>query len=184
MNDTTKPTIGIIYGSTNGATAEAALKIQQELTAHGLSTERHDILGTEVKTLERFDKLFLGCPTWHIGDLQDDWAGKKYKELATLNLTGKQAALFGTGDQYVYSDTFQDALGILAAELRHSGVELVGMWPTDGYEHTESKGAIAGKFLGLALDDDNQAKQTPGRIKAWVAQVVVEMNLKPELVLN
>lgn len=88
------------------------------------------------------------------------------------------------GDQYVYADTFQDALGILALELKTAGAELVGQWSSNGYDFIASRGCITGKFVGLALDDDNQAKQTPERIKHWVNQIIREMDLKQLLVTN
>jgi flavodoxin I len=169
-------TVGIIYGSSSGTTADAAKKIQKELASHGLSAELHDILGIEVTRLESFSHLFIGCSTWHIGDLQDDWAAK-YKRLETLNLSGHHVALFGGGDQLIYSDTFQDALGILATEFLKADATIVGHWPIDGYDFIASKGVVGNQFIGLALDDDNQANLTAQRIKTWVARVVKEMNL-------
>lgn len=44
--------IGIIYGSTSGATAEAAKRIYKEFNLQGIKTELHDIAKTEVRSLE------------------------------------------------------------------------------------------------------------------------------------
>jgi flavodoxin I len=169
--------IGIIYGSSSGATAEAAKSIQKELSSHGVSAELHDILGVDIRRLESFTHLFIGCSTWHIGDLQDDWAAK-YKSIETLNLSGKYVALFGAGDQLIYSDTFQDAIGILATEFLKADATIVGHWPIDGYDFIASKAVVGNQFIGLALDDDNEAKKTPERIKHWTEQVILEMNLE------
>jgi flavodoxin I len=171
-------TIGVIYGSSSGATAEAAKKIQKELVSFGLSVELHDIAKLEVKSLESFTHLFIGCSTWHIGDLQDDWA-EKLEQLSLLRLSGKYVALFGAGDQLIYSDTFQDALGILAAEFLRADATIVGHWPIDGYDFIASKAVVGNMFIGLALDDDNQAHLTTERVKNWVAQVIGEMCLQP-----
>ena len=46
---------------------------------------------------------------------------------------------------------------------------------TDGYEFDESNAVRKGKFVGLALDADNQSELTESRIKAWVEQI------KPDL---
>jgi flavodoxin len=51
--------IGIIYGSSSGATADAAKKLQKELALHGLGAELYDILGFDVKGLESFSHLFM-----------------------------------------------------------------------------------------------------------------------------
>jgi flavodoxin I len=168
--------VGIIYGSSSGVTAEAAKSIQKELAVFGTRAELHDIAKTELKRLESFDLLLIGCSTWHIGDLQDDWESK-YKLLETLNLTGKYVALFGAGDQLIYSDTFQDALGILATEFLRAGATIIGHWPIDGYDFIDSKAVVGNMFIGLALDDDNQANLTATRIKTWVGNLVNELNL-------
>lgn len=171
-------TIGIIYGSSSGATAEAAKTIQKELGIHGISAELHDISKLELKRLESFELLFIGCSTWHIGDLQDDWESK-YKGIDTLELSGKYVALFGAGDQLIYSDTFQDAIGILATEFLKADATIIGHWPIDGYDFIASKAVVGNMFIGLALNDDNQASLTAPRIKCWLAQVTSEVNLEP-----
>ena len=44
----------------------------------------------------------------------------------------------------------------------------MGKWPTEGYEFDESIALEDGKFLGLALDYDNQSSLSEERIKKWV----------------
>lgn len=168
--------IGILYGSSSGATANAAKSIKKELASYGLESELHDIAKINVMRLESFTHLFIGCSTWHIGDLQDDWESK-YKLIETLHLTGKYVALFGAGDQLIYSDTFQDAIGILATEFLRADATIIGHWPIDGYDFIASKGVVGNMFIGLALDDDNQANLTATRIKTWVGTLVNELSL-------
>ena len=59
-----------------------------------------------------------------------------------------------------------------------NGANLVGLWENQGYEHTASKAIRDGYFLGLALDEDNQAELTDERVSAWVEQVLIEFELK------
>ncbi len=33
---------------------------------------------------------------------------------------------------------------------------MIGAWPAEGYEYTNSRAIREGKFVGLALDEDNQ----------------------------
>lgn len=169
--------IGLFFGSDTGNTAQAAELIQKEFAAFqpGLVTVT-DIAGRDLHELEAYDKLILGCPTWNIGELQSDW-DSLFPQLDSIDLRGKQVALFGLGDEGGYPDTYQDAIGIIGKKVRERGASLVGYWPTDGYDFLESLGVQDGMFMGLALDDDNAPELTPKRIKAWVQQLITEFGL-------
>jgi flavodoxin I len=123
-----------------------------------------------------YDKLILGCPTWNIGELQSDW-DRLLPQMDTLDLSGRQVALFGLGDEGGYPDTYQDAIGIIGEKARERGATLVGFWPTAGYDFLESRGVEDGMFMGLMLDDDNAPELTPERIKVWVQQLVQEFGI-------
>ena len=82
----------------------------------------------------------------------------------------------GLGDADGYPDTFLDAMGIIHDRIKDKGATFVGAWPTDGYNFEASKGVVDGKFLGLAIDEDNQKDLTDKRVADWVAL------LKPEYV--
>jgi flavodoxin len=51
------------------------------------------------------------------------------------------------------------------------------MWPVEGYSFDASAAVEGDHFVGLALDDDNEAAQTPQRISAWVKQLIGEFGL-------
>lgn len=156
--------IGIFYGSTTGNTEGAAEKIKELINAEAV----YNISSTPVEKMMEYDFLLLGSSTWGFGDIQDDWE-VVLDGLGKLDLKGKKIALFGMGDQVTYDQTFCDALGILFETLSNSNAEFAGKISTDGYEFTESKAVIDGKFVGLALDDDNQDELTDKRIEDWVA---------------
>ena len=99
--------IGIFFGSTTGNTKSAAQKIQSELGEAQLK----DLKESSIKEMEEYDVLLLGASTWGFGELQHDWESV-IADLSKLNLNGKKVALFGTGDQMAYPDTFVDSLGI------------------------------------------------------------------------
>ncbi len=154
--------VKVIYGSTTGNTETAA---QQIAGAFGVAAinianaKADDFLA---------DLLILGSSTWGLGELQDDWiSGVAY--LSKADLTGKKVAVFGTGDQSGFADTFVDALGIIAGVAKSRGAEIVGETSTEGYTHSGSAAESDGKFCGLALDDNNEPEKTPARIAAWVA---------------
>lgn len=165
--------IGLFYGSTNGATAAVAGMIQDAFAERGVTVELFDIAEYLLETMLDFDHLILGISTWNVGQLQADWEAV-YPELDALDLTGKQAALYGLGDQVGYPDTFLDALFFVADKVREQGATLVGKWPVEGYTFTQSWAVEEEQFLGLAVDEDNQAELTEVRVSAWVEQLLSE----------
>jgi flavodoxin I len=161
--------IGLFYGTQTGNTQTAAETIQKEFGGDSV-VELHDVANADTDDFAEYDCLIIGCPTWNIGELQSDWEGL-YEELDSVDFAGKKVAYFGPGDQVGYADNFQDAMGILEEKISELGGTTVGYWPTEGYDFSESKAVKDGKFVGLALDDDNQSELTDTRIKQWVAQL-------------
>ncbi len=169
--------IGIFTGSTYGNTRAAADTLEKLFKDSGVLVSNHDIALVKADKLLEYDLLLIGCSTWYVGEMQDDWYGK-LEALSKLDLTGKKVALFGMGDQLTYSDTFQDALGMLAETLEQGGATLVGLTSTDGYKFSNSRAVRGQQFVGLALDDDNQSKLTKPRLQVWMAQLVKELELR------
>lgn len=168
--------VGLFYGSTTGKTADAAEQVQAALGGES-AVDLHDIADVEASRLAEYDCLIIACPTWNIGDLQDDWEAV-FDDLDSVDFSGKTVAYFGTGDQIGYADNFMDAMGQLEEKISGLGGKTVGYWPADEYEHSESQAIRAGdKFCGLALDDDNEADKSESRIQAWSAQIKQEMGL-------
>lgn len=167
--------IGLFYGSTTGKTADVAEQIQAILGGDSV-VDLHDISEKSVSDLAEYDYLIIGCPTWNIGDVQDDWDAV-IDDLDDVDFNGKTVAYFGTGDQIGYADNFQDAMGILEEKIASLGGKTVGYWSADGYEHTDSKAIRDGKFCGLALDEDNESDKTAERIQVWCAQIKSEMGI-------
>ncbi|MBD2231602.1 flavodoxin FldA [Phormidium tenue] len=161
--------IGLFFGTQTGNTEAIAEAIQAEFGGDGVVT-LHDVADASPDDFIGYPCLIIGCPTWNIGELQSDWEGL-YDELDEIDFSGKQVAYFGAGDQVGYADNFQDAMGILAEKITELGATTVGYWPTDGYDFSDSKAVHNGRFVGLALDEDNQPELTGDRIKAWVTQL-------------
>jgi flavodoxin I len=170
-------TIGIFVGSTYGNTESAAEQIAEALyNRTGIGIDLANVKDDGCSAMQDYQHILIGCSTWHDGKLQDDWENC-LEELQRLDLNGKTVGIFGAGDQQGYAFSFQDALGLLGIELRARGAKLVGFTSTDGYSHAESKGVENGKFMGLALDYDNQEDLNNSRIEAWVEQIILEMRL-------
>ena len=166
--------LGIFFSSSTGNTEEAADAIK---AAFGGDVDVYSVADTPVSKMLDYDNIIIGIPTWEIGELEADWDAV-VDDFAALDLSGKLVAVFGLGDQVGYPDTYQDGIGILGKKARDAGATLVGYTDTDGHEFDDSYGLEDGRFMGLALDDDNQAGDTDARIAAWVEQLSVEFKLE------
>lgn len=159
-------TVHVIYGSDSGRTKAAAGKIAAKLDGKVIN-----ISDATTADFENCDLLVLGSPTYGEGDLQPDWE-TGVDLIAEADLTGKKVALFGLGDQNTYPDSFVDALGTLFDAVTQKGAEVVGFTDTKGYEFEGSTAVRDGQFVGLVLDQDNQAAKSEKRIASWTSQIL------------
>ena len=166
--------IGIIYGSTTGATELVADNIKHHLG--DLASSPIEVYKFEPKDIAQFDVVLFGIPTWNIGEMQEDWEDAA-EEFAIPEMKGKKVGLFGCGDQGGYPDTFGDALGLLWDISEPAGAQLIGRWSTDGYDYEASAGERDGKLLGLMVDEDHQPSLSDERIEKWCVQVKLELGL-------
>ncbi len=159
--------ISVIYGTDTGNTRTVAKKIGKKIPD---ASVRH-IAEASRQDLESCDLLILGSPTCGLGELPADWE-KGLSLLSSADLSAKKVALFGTGDQFNYPDSFADAIGTLYDTVTARGANVMGQTDADGYEFTGSTALRDGKFVGLVLDVDNQANKTEARIESWINQIL------------
>ncbi len=169
--------MAIFYGSSTGNTEKAAQKIKKELG--DLVSHIADVANADPKDLENYDLLFLGVPTWNVGEMQEDWESF-IPRMQGLDLSGKKVAFFGLGDAVGYPENFLDAMGELWGAVQMLGnPELIGTWPKEGYAFDQSKGMYdSDHLLGLGLDEDNESNLTDKRIKAWLPKVMQDAGLQ------
>lgn len=159
----------IFYASNTGNTEEIAKEISKELG----NVKLVDISEDRITLINEYDKIILGFSTWGDGELQDNWSDV-WEDLKELNFSDKTVALFGLGDQENYGYTYIDAVGIAYEQLKDSGANIIGSWDiSDEYFHDESRAIIDNKFVGLALDEDNQANLTTQRILKWCEDIKI-----------
>jgi flavodoxin I len=165
MNSTT-----IIFGSTTGMTEDIAMRIASQLN---VSRENvYEVADITPEIISRYGVLLLGSSTWGSGELQDDWY-RGVEVLKKSDLNGKKISFFGTGDSYSYPDTFCDALGLIYGEIRSSGALFTGRVDAADYTFDDSVSVADGQFVGLALDEVNEADKTDDRISRWIKSLVI-----------
>lgn len=175
--------VGIFFGTDSGSTRKYAKviykKLGEEIAAKPLNINR-----VEASVFDDYDYLILGTPTYGAGllpGLTSECQSESWEEFVPnfddMNLNGKKVALFGLGDQVNYPNEFVDGLGELYDCVSACGADVVGLWPTEGYEFNESTAVDEDVFVGLVLDKDNQASLCEERITGWLEQITAEMGL-------
>ena len=162
--------IGLFFGSTSGNTEIAVEFMEEHLADAGFEVEAHNVADTDVERMLDYDNIIIGCPTWNIGELQDDW-DSVYLDFEKLDFSGKTAAFFGCGDQIGYPDNFLDAIGILSRQFMEKGGTLVGKCSPEPYEFRDSIAMEEGELLGLGLDYDNEEEECEGQMTSWLDSV-------------
>ena len=160
--------IGVFYGSTTGHTQEVVENVVSKLNDAGLEVDIFDVSKASKDDLVKYENLILASSTYGDGDLQTDWEDFA-NNLCEDSFENKVVAIIGLGDQDSYSDTFCDAIGILANLAKKA--TLVGKTKNSGYEFESSKSLEGDEFLGLVIDEDNQSDLTEERIANWVNEV-------------
>jgi flavodoxin I len=155
---------GIFYGSSTGTTEKIAEAIAKKL---GIPSDDVHNIESNGGDLSAYDFLIFGASSTGIGDLQYFW--EDYLEvLKAADLRGKKIALFCCGDSYTYSDSFCGAMRKIYDAIEDKGCDVVEGISIDGYEVGDTDAVIGDKFVGLAIDNDNEEDKTPERIDAWI----------------
>jgi flavodoxin I len=156
----------IIYSFTSNKTAKAGEKIVSGFD----KSLKLDVVDADDLTEEKFlayDQLILGVPTWFDGELPHYW-DEFVPAMEEMEMKGKKVAIYGLADQVGYPENFADGVGILARLLRDRGAEIVGRTNIDNYTFESSHAIENGQFLGLVLDQENQARLSKKRIENWL----------------
>jgi len=113
----------MIYASMTGNTEEMANAIAEGIQESGKEVEIIDIFDNpSASILMDYEGILLGSYTWGEGDLPDEFLDF-YEEMDQLDLSGKKAFVFGSGDT-VYDD-FAGAVDRLIEKLQERGAEVV-----------------------------------------------------------
>jgi len=101
--------------------------------------------------------------------MQEDWENFAH-QLTKIDMKGKKVAFFGIGDQVEWADSFVNGMGMLHHQVAKIA-DVVGYTSMDGYDFEISLAVKDNQFVGLAIDEVNQADLTDQRVKDWVARL-------------
>ena len=165
--------IGIFWGSSTDNTTVATEFMKDYLEMNDHEVDIYNMEETDVEKILEYDNIIIGCPTWHIGELQEDW-DSVFLDYEKLDFNGKNGAFFGCGDQVGYPGNFLDAIGILAEPFMKNGGTLVGRCERDDYSFTGSKALDENdKLMGLGQDYDNDDEETcEDMMVMWLEDII------------
>lgn len=161
----------IIYSYNTQKSKKVAEKVIAAFGEQEIESVNAEELTKDV--LNKFDNFILSAPTWFDGELPNYW-DEFVPDLEEMDLKNKKFAIFGLGDQKGYTENFCDAIGLLAEILEECGATIVGETSVEGYTFESSRAQRGDSFIGLAIDQENQARKTKQRVEDWVEQLKKE----------
>lgn len=166
------PKIALIFDTETGHTNQVGCAISRSFP-EGV-VEIYNAAEISHELVEKYDFFIVGTPSSGQGKLADNW--QIFLESDGLDFSGKTVAVYGLGDQVGYPDDFCSGMGALHARLVELGARSVGAWPAEGYSFRSSTALVNKSFVGLAIDQDNQAELTAPRIASWTSQLASELS--------
>lgn len=174
--------IGLFFGTDSGTTRligkKIAMKIGGDLVDKPLNINR-----ASIDDLLKYSVLILGTATYGEGDLPGSNNNVKngswldfLPQLDGIDFTGTTIAFYGVGNQEKYGDHFVNGMGKLYHIFKDKGATIIGHWPVEGYNFGASNAIENGHFVGLAIDNKNQAIKTESRLDEWLSII------KPQLI--
>lgn len=175
--------IGLFFGTDTGKTRKVA-KMIKKLFDDDTMAKPLNVNRAVADEFASYEYLILGTPTLGEGllpGLSADCENESWEEflpqLEECDFNGKTVAIYGLGDQEGYGEEFLDAMMELYDFFIEKGAKVVGSWPTDGYDFSHSEAIIDDKFVGLALDLDNQSNLTEERLNGWLQSIAADFDL-------
>ncbi|WP_442602847.1 flavodoxin [Paenibacillus sp. KN14-4R] len=111
----------MVYASLSGNTETMADEVAAGIRGQGGQLTVCEAYNANAADLLQYDGIVLGAYTWGDGELPDDFLDF-FEELDDIDLTGKKAAVFGSGDTSY--PMFCAAVDLLIDKLRERGCEV------------------------------------------------------------
>jgi flavodoxin I len=159
----------LLYWGQGGNVEKAAQKVYSMFDQEMI--DMADVVSFDMETIDSYQLLIFGGSTigaenWMDAKADNEW-NRFFRKLEKHDPLNFKVAFFGLGDQVLYPDHFVDGLGVFQEEMEELNIPVIGQWPVQGYNFTDSDGMRDGHFYGLALDLDNEPELSDKRIKSW-----------------
>ena len=166
--------VGVFFGTDTGNTRRIAKDIVNALGS-AIAAKPVNVRNASALDMLAYDTLILGTPTYGDGQLPGLSTGnatESWEEflptLAGQDFSGIKVAIYGLGNQKSYPAEFVDAMFYLYEQFKQCGATMIGAWDTEGYNFKSSKAVVDSRFVGLALDQENQKYLTSIRLGTWL----------------
>lgn len=117
------PKILVVYASMTGNTEEMAEAIAEGAKEAGAEVVSKEAFDAGADELNDYDGIIIGAYTWGDGELPDEFLDF-FEAMDSLDLSGKKAAVFGSGDTSY--PIFCGAVDTIEAKLKELGAEIAG----------------------------------------------------------
>lgn len=134
----------VVYASMTGNTEEMAEAIAEGAKEAGAEVVLMEAFDASANELNDYEGIIIGAYTWGDGELPDEFVDF-FEALDALDLSGKKAAVFGSGDTSY--PIYCGAVDTIEAKLKELGAEIVDECLKFEYNPTEEE-KEQGKSLG------------------------------------
>lgn len=112
----------VVYASMTGNTEEMAEAIAEGVKEAGVEVVSKEAFDASAAEITEYDGIIIGAYTWGDGELPDEFLDF-FEEMDSLDLSGKKAAVFGSGDTSY--PIFCGAVDTIEAKVKALGAEII-----------------------------------------------------------
>lgn len=136
----------VAFASLTGNTEEMAEAVAAGAREAGAEVVVREAYDADASELDQYDGIAIGAYTWGDGELPDEFIDF-YEALGKLNLSGRRAVVFGSGDTSYpifcgAVDTIEEKLRELGAELAAPGIKVEFDPSKDEIEQCKAAGRL------------------------------------------
>ncbi|WP_138754889.1 flavodoxin [Paenibacillus sinopodophylli] len=137
----------VVYASMTGNTEEMAEAIAEGVKEAGAEVVLKEAFDASPAELNDYDAIIMGAYTWGDGELPDEFIDF-YEEMNSLDLSGKIAAAFGSGDTSY--PIYCAAVDMIEAKLKELGAKISAESIKFEYNASEDEKEL-GRSLGRQI---------------------------------
>jgi flavodoxin I len=163
---------GIFYSPQGGSVNSVANDLGEMIGKE--KVEVIPVKEAEKEDVQKFNQIILvgstvGADHWNNESLVDEWA-LFFPKIADLSFSDKKVAIVGLGNSVIYPDHFAADMAELYERITKLGAKVYGAVDASEYDFSDSEAVNEdGFFCGLAIDEDNEAELTAGRLEKWIS---------------